>query len=192
VDEVSICLEKYSENEKKSIKIYRIHVNRWSCNNNDKFHLLFYWMDINLRNNYGSYITFENFEILVKNYIKNFLNKTDKEKFLKIFNNEYFCCLYTRKNLFDDEKLLKLNKNINFLTLLYDKYEEEILFEYNTGNVIDFLIENEQLFILNTEQSQNILNEFKEPKLQQETKVEKKEESNINTITKMLNNFNIS
>jgi hypothetical protein len=143
MDCVSIFTKRYTENEKLEIEIFRTCV--CICDRdkkNDKMHMLFYYMDCYLLHTENSCITFKNFQILIKRYIETFLDNIDRCYFLKIFNKNYFCSLLIKKT----NNVLKLYNNINFLTLFYEKYTENIKKAYNFCNVIDFLIENENLF----------------------------------------------
>lgn len=175
MDEVSIILQKYSETEKKLIKIYRIFVNRWNINKNDKMHLLFFYIDAYLRHTPDAFITFKNFEILAKNYIKLFINKDDAINFLNIFNNNYFCSVTAQKKLYENNQM-KLTKNINFITLLYDANDNTSKLEYNVNNVIDFLIQHENLFENIDDEEDNVLIDFKH---------------NIDTVTEKFKHLNL-
>ena len=159
MDENSIFTKRYSENEKKEIKIYRTCVCLCNKNINDKMHMLFYYIDCYLRHTENAYITFYNFEILILRYIEMFLNKHDVDFFLKIFNKNYFCSLIIKKKNLYEDFVLKLYNNINFLTLFYKPNTQMEKEQYNFDNVIDFLIENEELFDGNKDQD-NILNEI--------------------------------
>ena len=88
-----------------------------------------------------------------------FLNKHDVDFFLKIFNKNYFCSLIIKKKNLYEDFVLKLYNNINFLTLFYKPNTQMEKEQYNFDNVIDFLIENEELFDGNKDQD-NILNEI--------------------------------
>ena len=156
----SILTNRYSENEKFEIKIFRTCVCRCIKNKNDKMHLLFYYIDCYLKHTKDAYITFFNFQILIKKYIEMFLNYEDISYFLGIFGKNYFCSLIIKKNDLNQDFVLKLFNNINFLTLFYEKYSTNIKTQYNSCNVIDFLIQNENLFCSKTDGEDNILNDI--------------------------------
>ena len=161
MDNNSIFTKRYTDNEKEDIKIKRTCVWYYNKNENDKLHILFYYMDAYLRCTENGYITFKNFQILIKRYLERFLNNKDMYNFLKIFNKDYFFKLLITKKNKEKDILLTLYNNINFLSLFCGRYlmddYDKISLKANFSNVIDFLIENEHLFHSKRDGVENVL-----------------------------------